>query len=90
MAQGGPIALGREGWRAWQSLTRASYPAPVNDDGRLWGARPGSAIGAESGHHADVKGFRLRVGEPAAFGGAPHGRLEAAAWLGTTWSGVDG
>ena len=26
---------------------------------------------------------RKRVGDSAAFGGAPHGRLEAAAWLGT-------
>lgn len=30
------------------------------------------------------------MGDSAAFGGAPHGRLEAAAWLGTSLNGIDG
>lgn len=43
-------------------------------------------------HHREGVGVEhplaSAVGNPAAFGGAPHGRLEVAAWLGTRLNGL--
>jgi len=49
-----------------------------------------SAFGTRSEQRAVVEQTSVAIGYSAAFGGAPHGRLEAAAWLGTKLSGIGG
>ena len=55
------------------------------------GSHLGHAVQSQSQHKrpsADHTVSRQEVGDPAAFGGAPHGRLEATAWLKASLIGV--